>query len=342
MSRPPLGDSALTIRPVGAADAGQLLALAGLLDTLNLPNDPAAIATLIATSERSFAGGDAAQASYTLVAVRTADGQMLGTSSVIAYHGTPEEPHYFLRVADQVMHSRQLNADRPRRILKLDKDTQPWTELGGLVVHPQARGQGVGKLLVSARLLLVAMNPQRFCRRLLVELLPARRPDGGNAFWDAVGGPLTGLDYYRADLLCRSDKEFIDAFFPHQEIVVDLLPAAARELISIEGPATTPVRALLSRAGFSYLGTIDPFDGGPHDGADLDDILPLRRSRRLIRLDLPPGSGQAPHLLGNPATHRFLQTPCEIVAEGVRVAADAAQALGLEPGRPCWAMPLDW
>jgi arginine/ornithine N-succinyltransferase beta subunit len=59
---------------------------------------------------------------------------------------------------------------------------------------------------VAARLLLVAMHPERFCRRLLAELLPPREGSGGNAFWDSVGAPLTGLDYYRADLLCRSDK----------------------------------------------------------------------------------------------------------------------------------------
>ncbi|MEK7412897.1 MAG: GNAT family N-acetyltransferase [Planctomycetota bacterium] len=332
----------ITIRPVHTADAPQLLELASQLDTLNLPNNPVAITKLIADSEQSFAGGDPHHATYTLVAVRDSDERLLGTSSVIAYHGTPEEPHYYLRVVDQVVHSKQLNTDRPRRILKLDKDIEPWTELGGLVVHPDARGQGLGKLLVAARLLLIAMHPARFCSRLLAELLPPRRPDGSNAFWDAVGGPLTGLDYYRADLLCRSDKEFIDAFFPHEEIVVDLLPPAARELISHEGPTTTPVRSLLSRAGFTYLGTVDPFDAGPHDGAPIREILPIQRSRCLVHRGCLPNPRAAQYLVGAVADHRFAARICDITANEICIPDQDAQRIGLADGSACWAMPLDW
>jgi arginine N-succinyltransferase len=338
--------SPVVIRPVRKDDAAQLQALADLLDTVNLPDDPAAIAKIIGDSERSFAGSEHRHASYTLVAVRTGeDGaqELLGTGSLFAFHGMPDEPHYFLKVVDQVVHSRQLNADRTRRLLKLGKDTEPWTELGGLVVHPAARGHGVGKLLLAARLLLVAMHPERFCKRLLAELLPPRREDGGNAFWDSVGAPLTGLDYYRADLLCRSDKEFIDAFFPQEEIVVDLLPPAARELIGQEGPATTPVRVLLKRAGFKHLGTVDPFDAGPHDGALLPEIIPIQRSRRLVRLDLPPLTAELrEHLVCNSATHHFLMAPCEVSHEGLRLYHDLSRTLALEAGMGCWAMAMDW
>ena len=338
--------SPVLIRPVRADDAAQLQALADLLDTVNLPDDPAVIAKIIADSDRSFSGAEHRHASYTLVAVRQGeDGveRLLGTGSLFSFHGMPDEPHYYLKVVDQVVHSRQLNADRTRRLLKLGKDVEPWTELGGLVVHPETRGQGVGKLLLAARLLLVAMHPERFCKRLLAELLPPRREDGGNAFWDSVGAPLTGLDYYRADLLCRSDKEFIDAFFPHDEIVVDLLPPEARELIGHEGPTTAPVRALLKRAGFKYLGTVDPFDAGPHDGAQVAEITPIQRSRRLVRLDLPPLTTELKdHLVCNAAANTFLSAPCEVAHEGLRLYHDLSQRLALEPGAACWAMPLDW
>ncbi len=345
----PFPDS-LLLRPVRSDDAGQLQALADLLDTVNLPDDPVVIAKLIADSERSFAalsstqtGPDARHASYTLVA--ELGGRILGTGSLFAFHGLPDEPHYFLTVVDQTVHSKQLNADRTRRILKLGRDIEPWTELGGLVVHPDARGKGVGKMLLAARLLLVAMHPGRFCRRLLAELLPPRREDGGNAFWDAVGGPLTGLSYYRADLLCRTDKEFIDAFFPHEDMLVELLPPPARELIGQEGPATAPVRALLRRAGFAYLGTIDPFDAGPHDGAEVSAITPIQRSRQLIRLDLPP-LGQpetlATQLVANAATHMAMPIPCAAQGHGLRLYHDLSTRLGLNAGDATWAMPLDW
>ena len=333
----------MLIRPVSLADQPQLLALADLLDTVNLPDDPVVVAKIIADSQRAFAAlavrdptFDHRHAHYTFVAED--EGRLLGTAAVFGFHGMPEEPHYYLTVVNEIVHSQQLNTDRPRTLLRLGRDVEPWTELGGLVVHPDSRGKGIGKLLLAARLLLVAMHPDRFCRRLLAELLPPRREDGGNAFWDAVGGPLTGLDYYRADLLCRSDKEFIEAFFPHDHLVGELLPPAARELIGKEGPATTPVRALLKRAGFRWLGTIDPFDAGPHDGAEVKDIVPLQRVRELVLLDALPSEPGPARLIGTAADHAFRAQPCTIVGRGVRLTDHA----GLQPGDAVWTMPLDW
>ncbi|HYE05696.1 MAG TPA: GNAT family N-acetyltransferase [Planctomycetota bacterium] len=338
--------SRILIRPVREDDAAALRELADLLDTVNLPDDPAALAKIIADSQRSFAGDEHRHAGYTLVAVERDDAgteKLLGTGSVFAFHGMPDDPHYFLRVVHETVHSKQLGADRKRTLLRLGRDTEPWTELGGLVVHPEARGKGLGKLLLAARLMLVAMHPTRFCTRIIAELLPARREDGSNAFWDAVGGPLTGLNYYRADLLCRTDKEFIEAFFPHDEIVVELLPKEARELIGVEGPATAPVRALLRRAGFRYLETVDPFDAGPHDGANVADIGPIKASRSLVRLDLPPAADTgAVELVVNPATHVFAAMRAQQARLGVRLEDADARALALEAGDPCWAMPLGW
>jgi len=334
------------IRPVRDSDAAGLQALADLLDTVNLPDDPAAIATIIKDSQRSFVGEDPRNASYTLVAVSVDDSgketDLLGTGSLFAYHGMPDEPHYYLRVVEQTVHSKQLNADRTRHLLQLGRDIEPWTELGGLVVHPKARGKGVGKLLLASRLLMIAMHRQRFCKRLLVELLPSRREDGGNAFWDAVGAPLTGLNYYRADLLCRSDKEFIEAFFPHEEIMVELLPKEAQALIGKEGPDTTPARKLLQRVGFKYLGTVDPFDAGPHDGAEVSDVQPIQKSRQLVKLDLPPSGPTTNELLCQPEKHVFIPAVVQQQHQGVRIDNATTKAMGIAAGDSCWALPLDW
>ncbi|GIX46252.1 MAG: arginine N-succinyltransferase [Candidatus Tectimicrobiota bacterium] len=337
------------IRPVAPQDAEALLALAGLLNTMNLPQDAAAIAALIAESQESFARlatGPAAhrggwpQGTYTLVAVQGE--RLVGTASLFSHHGTPASPHYYFEVREETRHSVQLNLTRTVHLLRLRRDVQPWTELGGLVVHPQARGQGVGKLLVAARLLLVAMHPDAFCRRLIAELMPPRRGDGSSAFWDAIGAPLTGLDLPRADHLCRQGKEFIEALFPKSDLILELLPLEAQAVTAQVGPATLPVRKLLERAGFRYLESIDPFDGGPHYGAALEEVLPLRQSRCLVCLDLPLSEAGVPLLLGHPQSHCFLVAPAQICGHGLRLAPATSEQLGLRPGDPVWTLPLDW
>lgn len=338
------------IRPVRADDATALVQLAALLDTMNLPRDAEAIASIIAASVASFArlhcpasactDSRPPKGTYTLVAMQGE--QLLGTASLLSHHGTPDDPHYYLRVVEQTFHSKQLNTQRHRHLLRLEHDEEPWTELGGLVVHPEARGQGVGKLLVAARLLLVAMHRERFCQRLLAELLPPRHEDGGNAFWDALGGPLTGLNYYRADLLCRTDKEFIEALFPRHEIVLELLPPEARAVIGQVGPATMPVCHVLQRAGLHYLATVDPFDGGPHYGATLEEVQPLQRSRCLVYLDLPPTAAGHRVLLGSPQSYCFHAAPAQVCGHGVRLEDATARLLDLRPGDLVWTMPLDW
>jgi arginine N-succinyltransferase len=338
------------LRPARAADATALVQLAALLDTMNLPRDPETIAGIIAESEASFArlthpgpahsDTAALQGTYTLVALQGE--RLLGTASLLSHHGTPQDPHYYLRVIEQTFHSKQLNTERQLHLLRLERDEVPWTELGGLVVHPEARGKGIGKLLVAARLLLVTMHQAYFCQRLLAELLPPQREDGSNAFWDALGGPLTGLNYYRADLLCRTDKEFIDALFPRHEIVLELMPPEAQAVVGQVGPATVPVCHILCRAGFHYLRTVDPFDGGPHYGARREEVQPMQRSRALVCLDLPPVQTSRPVLLGNPLSHCFYAAPAEICRHGIRLDKDTAELLHLHPGDVVWLMPLDW
>jgi arginine N-succinyltransferase len=148
--------SPLIIRPVRAEDAVALVQLASLLDTMNLPRDPEMIAEIIADSAASFvrlgqsapAGTDAAQPSrgtYTLVAMQGM--QLLGTASLLSHHGTADDPHYYWRVVEQTFSSKQLNVEYRRRLLRLEREEVPWTELGGLVVHPEARGHGSRVLL---------------------------------------------------------------------------------------------------------------------------------------------------------------------------------------------------
>src|SRR5947209_3893025 len=110
-----MNDGSVLVRPVREEDASGLRALADLLDTVNLPDDPVAIAGLIRDSQHSFAllepganpaAKDPKHASFTFVVVRRDGGEerVLGTASLFAYHGMPDDPHYYLRLVEQTVH----------------------------------------------------------------------------------------------------------------------------------------------------------------------------------------------------------------------------------------------
>jgi arginine N-succinyltransferase len=103
-----------------------------------------------------------------------------------------------------------------------------------------------------------------------------------------------------------------------------------------------PVYHLLRRAGFHFLGTVDPFDGGPHYGAMLEEVQPMQRSRALVCLDFPPAEIHPPVLLGNPVSHHFHAAPAEVRQHGMRLDKITAELLALQPGDLVWHMPLDW
>jgi hypothetical protein len=177
------------LRPARAADAAALVQLAELLDTMNLPRDPETIASIIAESAASFArlahpepahtDTAALKGTYTLVALQGE--RLLGTASLLSHHGTPQDPHYYLRVIEQTFHSKQLNTERHLHLLRLERDEVPWTELGGLVVHSEARGKGRENCSLppfAPR----CHAPGPLCQRLR-RAVTTQRGDGSNAFW---------------------------------------------------------------------------------------------------------------------------------------------------------------
>src|SRR5919197_3437514 len=112
------------IRPVRPEDVSALVQLATLLDTVNLPRDPALIAEIITESATSFArlaqpppdreDAQPPRGTYTLVAMQGE--QLLGTASLLSPHGTASDPHYALRVVEHTFHSTQLNIESFRHL----------------------------------------------------------------------------------------------------------------------------------------------------------------------------------------------------------------------------------
>jgi arginine N-succinyltransferase len=113
----------------------------------------------------------------------------------------------------------------------------------------------------------------------LCELTPPLGEGGRSEFWEALGRRFTGLPYQEADLISRGNKEFISSLFPSDDIYLCLLDSRARLVLGRVGQETRPAQHLLESIGFEYLQEVDPFDGGPHYGANVADISIVRNGK---------------------------------------------------------------
>src|SRR5690349_10953620 len=86
------------IRSVERRDLPDLFRLSRHLDSYNLPADRKRLQSLIADSERSFAGKtkDIARAKYLFVLEDTRRRRIVGSSLIVAKHGTPGLPHLYM------------------------------------------------------------------------------------------------------------------------------------------------------------------------------------------------------------------------------------------------------
>ena len=157
-------------------------------------------------------------------------------------------------------------------------DTNGPTEIGGLILNPDYRGhkEKLGKQLSFIRFLYMANNPDRFKPMIHSELMPPLDRYGNSPLWEAVGRRFLNMNYHEADVLSRSNKEFILSLFPSENIYQTLLPMEAREAIGKVGKETEPVKKMLESIGFKYTYEVDPFDGGPHYRCPLKEITPIK------------------------------------------------------------------
>jgi len=272
------------VRAVSSDDIGQLTDLAKQFNLLNLPGDKKIITDKVRRSEASFAGDlPKEKAEYLFVLEDTEQNLVMGSSLILAKHGSDDVPHCYFKILKRDHFSQDLGLGFIHQVLRFQLDTDGPTEIGGLLVDKsyRRRPERLGKQISLSRFVFMGLYPERFEKRVLCELTPPLTEEGRSEFWEALGRRFTGLPYQEADALSQMNKEFIESLFPEEDIYLCLLDSKARLVLGRVGESTKPAQHLLESIGFEYLDEVDPFDGGPHYGASVEDILPIKMGQKL-------------------------------------------------------------
>ena len=342
-------DVRFEIRGVTKDDRADLLELARFLDSVNLPNDAAAMEPIIRRSERSFSGteGDPRRREHVFVLYDRQEERAVGTSLIVGQLGRRDAPYIYFDVSKEERYSQTLDRYFVHDVLSIGYSYNGPTEIGGLVMHPEYRRsrEKLGMQISYVRFLFIAMHRADFQSHVLAELLPPLEDDGTSHLWEAVGRHFTGMSYREADRLSRRNKEFIRGLFPHGEIYASLLPERAQQVIGEVGRETKGVAKLLQRVGFRYVNRVDPFDGGPHFAAPTDQISLIRDTATLELAATAPAAGARRYLVAQdidgPPWFRACATVATVEDGKIRLSTAARSVLQAEPGDSLWALPLD-
>ncbi len=339
----------LILRPAAAGDLDDLLRLASQLDSMNLPADRAFLAERVALSELSFAGeiDDWRLGVYVFVLEDLEAGRCAGTSMILAKHGRPGSPYYWLEVSSEERRSPELGRRFVHRKVQLRSTEDGPTEVGGLILDPAYRrhARKCGKALSVVRFAYISMHPDRFEREVIAEMLSPFEAPGKNRLWDAFGARFTGLPYREADHLSARTKQFIADLFPRDPVYVTLFPPEVQEVIGQPNETAVAAVRILQKVGFHPLNHVDPFDGGPYYGAARDAIASVRERRELVLPGVPgPGEGKPGGplaLLSTEARLGFRATVVPLDDEGAPVvSAGSREALGVASGDRVTITPL--
>jgi arginine N-succinyltransferase len=342
----------ILLREVNESDIGALEALSHIAAEkhpgfLNIANDRDQWREKIRVSRESFTDriSNKMDAKYIFVAEDLEKKQVVGISMVAAQHGNAETPHFFFEVGSEQKYSQTISTGFIHGTLKLKYDANGPTEIGGLLVDPNVRNseERIGRQISFVRFLYMGMYKSRFKRRVLAELLPPLTKKGKSPLWEAIGRRFTNMDYTEADVLSSKNKEFIFSLFPTGKIYITFLSADARNALGKVSKDTEPVMHMLKKIGFQYRNQVDPFDGGPHLTASMDDILPIKNLKHFTYR----GEDQAQNgalqkgvvTLRHPTPFRAISAAARIEGSDIYFSADRAEIIGAKSGDPIFFMP---
>src|SRR6185295_15314985 len=163
---------AYEIRAAMPGDEEQLLRVARHLDSVNLPDDPAAIHEIVDASHKSFTGKtEERRRQYVFVLIDRQQQQIVGTSMILAQLGRRGAPYIYFDVLDEEKYSATIDKHFHHTVLRIGYSYHGPTEIGGLVLDPAYRRATprLGMLISCVRFLYLAAHRDLFQDEVLAE-----------------------------------------------------------------------------------------------------------------------------------------------------------------------------
>jgi len=325
----------IIIRPAVAKDLDQLYDLAERAGPgmTTFPPNHEVLSRKLEAAQAAFAGdGD----SYLMVMEDTATGQLLGTSAVYSDIGI-DAPFYSFVMLTRTQHCFEYNLRSTSKTLHLVNEYTGDCEVGTLILHPDARGRGLGKLLTKCRYLLLAQFRERFGARVIAELRGWLNEDHHSPFWEHVGKIFfPGLSFKEADYMsATTNNQFIADLMPEYPIYVELLPKEAQDVIGKPHNDGRPAFNMLLQEGFRWENCVDIFDAGPTVHTRVEDIHTVANSQlHPVAITDANTEGFSALLCNTSLAHfRVIQDVVSIDADNqVHISASAASHLQVNQG----------
>ena len=332
------------VRPVDFADLPALerLAQQAGIGITNFPANRDRLNDKIASSRRSFQT-DVVQPgdeSYLFVLIDTSTDGIVGCCGIDAMVGV-DTPFYSYRIDEVVHASPQLQIHNRIPALFLCHDYSGTSRLIALIVDKAHQNQTAMSLLSKARLLFIARHPERFTKRLFVELRGESDKHGYSAFWDALGKHFFSMDFQKADYLSGvTNKHFIADLMPRYPIYVPTLPEAAQDVIGVIHEDSSQSADILMDEGFEFRGYIDIFDAGPTIEARTENLATIANQKTGKALTLTETSKGPMHIIsaGHLENFRVTAAPAEYQAAGLGLEQTTQERLTISSGHKIqWA-----
>lgn len=328
---------AVRIRPARPDDLAALLTLAERAGTgfTNLPRDAAVLAQRIERSGALLAG---AKHGGAIILVIEIDGRVRGCGMVFPRVGV-DWPFYSYRISYMTQRS-SIDGRMVRfQVLTLTNDLEECAEVGGLVIDPDLRRGGYGRMIARSRYLFLATHRAMFGRKVIADLR-GWLDDGRSPFWEAVGGRFYAMSFAEADHInATTGNQFIADLGPRAPIYVNMLSREAQQAIGKVHDDGRAAQALLIEEGFRDEGYVDIFDAGPTMIAAIDDLKAVRDRKAASFVRADAGDPLRDHLIAHGRGSDFCCTVGAIETAGGQAVTDPTTAalLGLTEGAP-----IDW